>query len=47
MTVRCRCTSSSAREEMVDIAGDKFGTHVLCKAIAIKELEVNCILPGR
>lgn len=29
------------RPRLVDIASDKFGTHVLCKAIGIKELEVS------
>jgi len=29
------------REDLVDIASDKFGTHVLCKAVAVKELEVS------
>jgi hypothetical protein len=28
------------RDEIVAIASDKFGTHVLCKAIAVDELEV-------
>jgi hypothetical protein len=30
-----------SRERLVEIASDKFGTHVLCKAVAIKELEVS------
>jgi hypothetical protein len=29
------------RDDLVDIASDKFGTHVLCKAVAVKELEVD------
>ena len=29
------------RDEIVAIASDKFGTHVLCKAISVKELEVG------
>ncbi|WVF68667.1 hypothetical protein IAT40_003438 [Kwoniella sp. CBS 6097] len=29
------------QDEIVPIASDKFGTHVLCKAITVKELEVS------
>lgn len=29
------------RDDLVAIASNKFGTHVLCRAITIKELEVN------
>ena len=36
------------REELVPIASDKFGTHVLCKAVAVRELEVSlCQLKNR
>jgi hypothetical protein len=33
--------SAYGRDDLVAIASDKFGTHVLCRAIAIKELEVG------
>lgn len=32
---------TECREDIVNIASDKFGTHVLCKAIALRELEVS------
>jgi hypothetical protein len=35
----------TAREEIVEIASDKFGTHVLCKAVGLRELEVCPSLP--
>ena len=31
----------TCRDDLVAIASDKFGTHVLCKAVAVKELEVS------
>ena len=33
--------TTNSREDLVAIASDKFGTHVLCKAVIVKELEVS------
>ena len=41
MIVDINLDPHGTRDDLVAIASDKFGTHVLCRAIAVKELEVG------
>ena len=39
-----RASIADVRDDLVNIASDKFGTHVLCKAVAVDELEVSLVM---